>query len=547
MTRPHEWTLSGLQLVTPEPPSTGYWFETWAEGVDLGSPQGVRVVRDSLVQDGDDVYIPRWGNRQVQFTVAICGHTNADIAEGERVLAPLIGGRGTLKWTPPESGDSTLFEVQASSMQVVFDDLRWVTGPKYQAYQLTLDCRPWAYAETQVTEVFTPGAATYTVVNNASSAASWPGMSTATYLGQSVVRLQHTLPLTAPFGDNIDFTGTVPAGNYMYLDMAFEYSGYAGQQRVPFLGGVGYPLGALQTASGLAAGFTRYFWARKAGPLSFRVEALNMNAGDVATWNVNEFGMSNVLPTGSLFVLSMLGSVPVKAQLQISHPSSSASLGDIMVYADPTMMTHGWVPDNDDTWANAPDGSYWLWVRPTTYLAGDRFSIVIDDQLAVTVTEQSSGSSTPWMPMGPFVFGGKRSRRLGSVSGLSDGLNLARVSAGVTTNQSVSARLIREDDEEACLLYVHSMPTLSEGNTLFVEPPTLDQPLPNVFAGDLAGFGSVSLNKPTTFGGKPPLKSWAWPTLNPPQTPLWVSSSGTTVPKVTVVHRPAFHTFAAES
>lgn len=564
----HDWVFAGLPLVTREgqEPQSGFWFVTYADGFDLGSAQALSVVRESLLLDGDDEVIDRFGNRTITWTTAVCGRTMADVIAGERVLAQRLMVPTTLVFTPPGSGAKTLFDVRTSWMDPVPNDLAWIAaGVKYQAYALTIKAGPWGYAETVTTETFASGSTVVTVVDNCAANTNWPGTTATTYLSQSAVRLG---PVTAsqsqsgwnfwsygstphwdpvyssnPAGGTLRFTGTVPAGNFMYLDLAVAMSGYTGTVIPPFLTGVGPPLASQLQADG----YMRYFWARKAGPLSFEVAAVNLSAGDTATFYADEFGTATVLPSTSLFLLSTKGSVRVRAQLRVSHPSvGSSSLGKVMVYADPSMMTHGWQPDDDSTWVNAPDGSYWVWVQPDDYVAGDSFSIVIDDQLAVTQAEEtvlSGATNPPWLPMGPFFFGGRRTRRLGAVSGLSDTLNLRK---NGDLGWDAPTRLFREHDD-ASLIYVEPMPAGANGQVLFVDPPTLDQPLPGMFAGDASSLTSISLTKPTTFGGRPPLRSWGWPLLLPPLTALWVKSTATTTPNVAVVHRPPFHTFAAEN
>ena len=72
MTRLHEWTLSGLQLATPSTnrPASGFWFETFREGVSLGEPEAVTSIRETLALDGDDERTDRYGNRTIEFDVA---------------------------------------------------------------------------------------------------------------------------------------------------------------------------------------------------------------------------------------------------------------------------------------------------------------------------------------------------------------------------------------------------------------------------------------------------------------------------------------------
>src|ERR1044072_1568417 len=267
MSQLFEWSLAGLPLACDpaDRPASGWWLETYADGFDLGSAEGVSAVRASLLLDGDDERIEHWGNRSMSWTTAVCGRTFADIADGERALASVVGGAADLVFTPPGDGFSTLFEVRTSSMRPVVNDLDWISaGVKYQAYQLTVKAAPWGLSTSAQSETFAPGAGTITELQDGSSATNWPGMSTGTYLSQTAVKLG---PIPAPstgglqqahiltsvgsigaatWGINgvIRYTATIPAATYMYMDIAFEttVTSFFGAP-VPFLRMAATPFG----------------------------------------------------------------------------------------------------------------------------------------------------------------------------------------------------------------------------------------------------------------------------------------------------------------
>lgn len=558
MTRPYEWVLSGLHLTEPDDlPASGFWFKHYGEGWDFGEPSASNRVRPTLALDGDDVVTERWGNREIVFTVAICARSIEDIHDGERELAQRIGVPGVLEYLPPESGPRTLYRVRTSSMAALFDDLDLIqAGVKYVAYRVTLNCEPWAYPETVITETFTPGTPTITVGDACTANTNWPGATAVTHLGQSAVR---TGPVTATpvsgtghYSSNgqwygvqygaaaqQQFTGTVAAANYMYIDFVGALSGL-GDVAPPYLLSGGQQVAPL--ASQLQSdGFTRYFWARLPGPLTFYFQAFGMASGDTASFYVDEFGTSTSIPSGGLLTLTTLGSVRTEARLQVTRTGSSSGLGETLVYADPSMLSHGWQPDLYASLASAPDGTYYVYAQPTTaYAVGDVFSLTVASQ-TVTTRAEHDNTSQHWIPFGPFQLGGNKSRRLGTISGITNSGTDPRVAllknGSGTGYTSVSARLIREDEDAAL---VHAW--LGSGaahNSLFIEPASIDVPEPGIFAGAATtGVGATSVLSL--------VKTWGWPRLVPPTTALWIQSGLATGLSVTVTHRPPFHTLSAE-
>lgn len=556
----HEWVLSGLRLTAPETrPKSGYWFTTSAAGLDLGSPEASNSVRETLALDGDDVVTDRWGNRVIPFTIAICGYTAQDIANGERALSPLIGVPGTLEFLPPESGPRTLYRVRTSTLKASFADLPFLDDVKHLAYDVSLNCLPWAYPETSITETFTPGTTTITVIDACTANTNWPGTTAVTFLTQSAVRLgpvtavsQGYLPhdprlpsegWVTGYGVSTTLTysnGTSPSsGNYMYIDFAGTVSGL-GSVFAPYLIG---PSGEIApVASQLQAdGYMRYFWVRQSGPLTFRLRAFGMAAGDTANFYVDELGTATVIPSGSLFSLSTKGSVRTEARLRVSHPSTNG-IGETLIYADPTMLELGWAPNQwSSSGTTAPDGTYWIYVQPVTaYVIGDVFSLTVAGQTVTTRVEHSNTDSH-WIPMGPFQLGGRKSRQLGTVTGITNSSGLPQVAllknGSGTGYTSIDARLIRESEDTAL---IHAwLTTATAYQSFFIEPASIDIPRPGMFAGtNTSGSTAVSVLSL--------IKSWGWPQLIPPTTALWIQCANTASPSVSVTHRPPFHTLAAE-
>jgi hypothetical protein len=566
------WKLAGLPLVTDpdQRPTSGWWLETYADGFDLGAAEGVVSVRESLLLDGDDESIDHWGNREMQWTTAVCGYSWDDLAEGAKALRMRLGGPADLVLTPPESGASTLFDVRTSQWRPIVNDLDWIKkGTKYHAYALSVRTAPWGYGLEKVTETFTTGAGTVTTVDDGTSATNWPGMSVDSYLGTTTV----ALGLIAATGSGqkvnsgyaygfggpttgttswecrgtIQYSAAIPAVAYVWVDLAVEGAG-SGLVMPGFMTGVQLSMAGTDTGSPVAmqaapvAGYTRYFW-RRPNTTGFRITASAAAfEGQSGTFHVDGYGTSTTLPSGSLLGLSMKGSVPVQGQLQIAHPTpTSASLGDVFVYADPTMLDNGWIPDDGTTFPYAPEGTYWLWVQANaaSYSSGEVFGVTVGGITKTTRTEWA-GSATPsngrWFPIGPFDLGVNRSRVLGTVSGLNDEVTLTR--NGTPLGSLSPARLIRED-EDATLIHVRDLTVASgvEKSHLFIDPPSFDQPRPGFYAGEAAD-GSDAVSVAAT------VDSQSYPVLVPGATALWVQVKNTTTPTVTAVHRPAYDPFA---
>lgn len=567
----HEWQLNGLDMVKPKVlPKSGWWLETQADGFDLGSAEGVKVVLPSLFLDGDDVRLDRHGNRQPGWKVKVKGYTTEDLAQGERLLTQICSAinasreGGVLRWKPPDGvGQPSLFEVRVADLpKLIVKDLEWVPeGDKILSYTYTmsLECGPWALAAETVTESFAPGAGTITTVDACTANTNWPGMTTATYLSQSVVRKStvgtgstsggwafsgtdffYRVPFVAGGAEmQVSYIGSVPAVTFVYLDVAFQIGVEGGGSGSLFMrdASTGSPI-AFQA---LANGFTRYFWTRPTTGTVLVDVSMPAGNGETATINIDQFGTSTTLPSGSLYALNMRGSVRVPAQLVVHDPVNG--LGETLVYADPTMLTHGWQPDLDVSWPSAPEGTYWLYVQPglietgVFYGVGDVFSYTLAGQTCTTRTEWAGLSTVTdgrWFPLGPFHLGTNRSRRLGVIPDLNDTVQL--LCNGAAMDGSSKVRLIRSDPS-ASLLHVR-LSESGEGAYLFVDPATFDQPRPGIYAGSAAdGSDAVSVLDLTD--------SWAWPILQPPTPSLWIQAKGTTSPELTIVHRPAFNNFVA--
>ena len=213
--------------------------------------------------------------------------------------------------------------------------------------------------------------------------------------------------------------------------------------------------------------------------------------------------------------------------MRVSHPSTSG-LGETLIYADPTMLTHGWAPNQ---WSLVGlDRTRWhvLDLRPADVLLRDRRRVLVDGRGPDgDDAHRAHASASNWIPMGPFQLGGRKSRRLGTVTGITHSSGDPRVALlknGVGTGYtSVSARLLRLSRDAEL---VHAwLTTASAHQSLFIEPASIDVADPGMFAGSTtSGADAVSVLSL--------VKSWGFPRLIPPTTALWVQCSNTTSPAV---------------
>jgi hypothetical protein len=523
MTRRLELILTGLSLATDRNnrPASGFWFETNGDDIDFGAP-------------GED------GTRTIQATVVVCGYSSDDLNDGERVLAQVAhtDNAGRLEWLPPDSGPRSLYWVKSSRMAVQFDDLALTRGVKERTCRVVLTCDRYAYPETVTTETFSPGTPTITVIDACTANTNWAGTTAVTHLTQSAVRKG---PVTATassptHGDDwfvpphlINYgvatsitysNGSSPSsGNYMYLDFAYAFSGF-GTAIPPQLVSGGTRRSPI--ASQLQAdGYMRYFYTRVPGPLTFVLEAYGMASGDTASFYVDEFGTADILPSGSVLVLNTKAAVTCGANLRISDTAGSG-LGETIVYSDPAMLTHGWDPASLASWPNAPEGDYWVYEARSGYVVGDVLTLTIGGITATNRMDASAAGETRWIPFGPFELGGNKSRRLGSVSGLVSG-----------------QRLFRKHPDATMVAHAY-LGTAAAGNSLFIEPESIDFEHPGVFVGsDTTGIDATTVAWPT-------LRAWSEAKLIAPTTALFVQCDNATSPVVVVSHRPPGHTSAAE-
>jgi len=125
-------------------------FTALSDGFDLGNPDPVVAVVDSLLRDGDEEEIERYGNREIQIPVMIEGDTSIALAKNEAELQAELGHANTLTWIPPDGwGEPTVFEITTSWMDFNFSDTNEMMVRRH--FTLHLRALPFARAAAETT------------------------------------------------------------------------------------------------------------------------------------------------------------------------------------------------------------------------------------------------------------------------------------------------------------------------------------------------------------------------------------------------------------
>lgn len=501
-----------------------YWFETLANGFGVGSPQAVKVIRQSLMRDGSDSYISRYDNRTITFAVAVNSADLLGVQLGEQALAFACAGRAQLSWTPPDGiGATTVYEVLNADFAPSVDDLQWVRpGKKQTVYTLTLECEPFGHSVDLRTVTFSPATPTITTLDAGSATTNFSVASgdaatitTTTHLAEASIKIDQT---AAAMGYTfLRWSGAFTGTTYVAVDIAAD----PGNALVtpPTFGG-NFPL-ATQMQAG---GYMRYFYATPTSPADMRLTSYILDGTSALTdFYIGGIYGATSLPSTGVLSAQIEGSVRTNGTITIS---GGVGLGDVIVYADPTLTTHGWQPDDPTTWANAPEGTYAVWAKSLNtfgYSAGDLLDVTIGSQVAYTVAPYASTSDN-WFPVGRIAFGGKRNGRIGSFTP-----TMHVNSAGTNRYSNFSVRLIRMSPDTS-LTIAHDL----TDTRLLIDLPSLDYPLGGVWGG-AAGSESSVLDS---------CDAWDYPVLSAPSTDFFIRCSAVASPTVTATYYPRWHSFA---
>ena len=509
---------------------------------DMGAPETIADVVDSLLADGEVLSFNRSGNRSIRVSVYIEEGDSVALADAEKALALEVArSTNTLTVEPGDGyGATSVFETFTGSMSHVVDDDAERAG--LRRYDLTLPALPFARPVDPTTVTLTYGTATSgTTLDDGSSTTGWTvsgnggtarALSTVTYLGEAALRCL-TTNRTAGLSFNQD---------------TFEKSGVALTSARPFLAvdvaEDNYPTGVQRvivemrpTGSGSftgyeavssepqASGYRRYFFAHGLAGTTVDVR-VTIELGYQATTTTDSTYVGGLYayasaPATGLMIVDVEGSQRAPFSLRLSR--ATGTLGQVFVFADPAMLTYGYNPGVSATWQFAPAGTYTVAV-PSTAIANHTYVLTINGQSSTTRAKTTG--ETLWFE---FHLGATRTGRLGSLTTtLTDNGSTATVPSGT--------RLFRNSAETSLVAlsnvgYQH----------LFIDSPTLESGFVGLWGGS-SSDGSDAVSVASAAICADPLH------LLPPVTPLYISQAGaaTTIDSV-VTYYSRHHTFVAQA
>lgn len=510
---------SSLDLVGADGYGDTFWFSTLADGFNLGSPEASRVILSSLLRDGDDERIDRYGNRTITFDVQVQGSSIYDVGLGERALSLLVGKRTLLRWTPPGGmGSETRFVVLTSEMSPIPDDLAELRDSPSRTWRLTLTCEPHGTSAEMTSQTFAPSTVEPTVQDNASTLARWSvvagqgTLSTSTYGDGTSVRNQVIVTPGGLNGFGITYTApSAPAASFIGIDVA----GSSGVTIGPAVQPVSIEPGAQ---------YTRY-WFDNPGAASVAFTLLYDAAGQSGPnyphyFYVGGLYSSATLNSRGLIVTDIEGSVRTEGTLTLTRASGMAW---VTAYVDPAMLSHGYSPSTVATWPFAPAGRYMLAVKHAqTAVATGKIEATVTDEsgLVQTASTVSRGATNAFRPIGEFLLGSKRNGLLGALTIV--------VKREGTTVPSPTLRLFRLGDDTSLTMFEPS----ADVSEVALEAPSLDNPV-----GALWADGFAATDKPVAL---------ETPILSPGPLAIFVEADNSTADPVatTVDYWEKWRTFA---
>lgn len=509
----HQVALDTLILSErhPVPQPGGYHFTVQAQGFNLGRPVPVQIALSSLMQDGDLVRKLRDGNRQIQLRVTIHGKDDAELALGESALYLAINASTEMRWTPPSGvGEMTVFDVLAGEMEYEADDMEMLAGR--WTFVVTLTCMPFGRPETPVVQAFTAGTANYGVVDAASSTSGWSAYGAT--LTTSTVGGDTCILATANSSEVVTVTRAATdlgATTYYAIDVRVESgNGSLAAYIIP---------GALAvTDSPISSLYRRYFYLRPAGGASITLSFNPTNASHSYPQRMYIGGVYSAtnIPTSTVSIVDVQGSARSPGSISFTRGGSVAIL-----YADSTMLSHGWIPNDPTTWNRCPSGTYALW-DGTDGITGDVSTIALNDKQGTGSVRIIAGAIA--RPRGTFVLGAGRNGRAGTLSW--------KKSIGGAALDLTGCRLFRVADVDAEYGPSSIMrAALSSGSLVQIDVPSREFPRGGVW------LDGVDITDKCA--------SWEWPIIGPGPTALYVE--GAANPNMTLTYYPRFHTHVARA
>lgn len=344
--------LGAIDLLGTANTSPGYWFDTYGDDLDLGTPEAVEKEITSFLQDGSIATIESWDNRTLTLPVGIRATSAANLAAAESALVAEVGIRNALTYTPSGNGSPCVFDVVNSKLAFDFDDVLEANSLT-RVYSLTIVALPFARTAATTTASWAAppaGTPTVTTVDDCTSTTGWARTTTGTGTasGPTVVSgtLQASMTSTVPSGPQVisvtetrtGLSASMTSTPYVRLD--------AKTTAATSTGGFGPALSVKingTTVTPVAAGGSVRWYAMPGGATtltSIAVAAtLNVNPGDQITVIAADVSRSSATfdvagQRQTFRSVTIAGSARTQGSIALSD-ATPAALGSVLVYTSP--------------------------------------------------------------------------------------------------------------------------------------------------------------------------------------------------------------------
>lgn len=314
----------GSEVAQPE--GAAFWFTVDGEDFTTGDPVPVLTVIRSMLLDGSLVANTRDENREASLRVRAYAPDSRAMADALRALQAEVGKRNEFGVTPPDGGPESVFDVLASSLTQVTDDLAWRRGEL--AFVLTMTCAPFvrpAFLVTVPAVVTTVpvGPPSVVVIDDCSSAAAWSmPWGTLTDVG-TYLRASDTLD------PHVKWTGSVDLSVRRFVTI--EATTFWPQSL--FINGIkcGRPVAVIGTTRGTALTWQVPSGVSTATTIEYTTKVPNYKT----TVGIYSLRASDQAPYSSTARQSrrsveVAGSARTDGSIQIAHPTSG--LADTILY-----------------------------------------------------------------------------------------------------------------------------------------------------------------------------------------------------------------------
>lgn len=460
----------------------GHWFEVAGADFDLGAPQPVLTTLASLLADGSLVEKTGDDNREQGFVVTVCGITADDIAAGEVQLARATGKPCEMVWHIP-GGAATVFTVLTSKLGHSFNNRRMLR--RKAQYVVSITALPFARSARKSRVAATPVAATPTTMDPGTSVARWSFFGSndpvvvdvAQGAGRNAVRYSGS----PAFSYGVQFNGPAPTQAFIALD---TFAGVAEYLVLPD-GTYGRPVA---TEPAPDAAYTRTWFARPddvTTPLRFYVSNTTAQSGGVSsnpgTMYVGRLVQAAGIGAASLLAVPVEGSVRAPAAVTLS---SATAMKRAMVFSDPAMAGGAYHPAIRGTWANAPAGTYSLWMSPVVGQSYVKVTVTDATGYPQVLYTRHATSDPVLMAVGEVVLGSGRNGKVGDFTIKVDIDNASGSEITVTTPTAL--RLFRRDRDTKLTALVVDRAAAGGAKKIVVEHPSIDKLQGGVWADEVA-------------------------------------------------------------